>query len=239
MNKETSPSIRDTKISGVMRDYLAEIYRIGHGKIWVSTTAIAEQLNVSSPATVRMISRLRKRGLVKHLPYQGVFLTEKGQKEALLGIRRHRLVERFLVDVLKFGWDEAHDEADILDKGINQRLEDRIDVLMGHPTTCPHGEPIPTRDGMMPELNDRPLTVVPPGTHGKISRIRTREADKLKYLASIGLVPGASFKLISRAPFKGPLRLEIDRYEQVIGTELAAAIWVECDGICQSGEDEG
>jgi DtxR family Mn-dependent transcriptional regulator len=238
MNKETSPSTRDTKISGVMRDYLAEIYRIGYGKIWVSTTAIAEQLNVSSPATVRMIGRLRKRGLVKHLPYQGVFLTEKGQKEALLGIRRHRLVERFLVDVLEFGWDEAHDEADILDKGINQRLEDRIDVLMGHPTTCPHGEPIPTRDGVMPELNDRPLTVVPPGTHGKISRIRTREADKLKYLATIGLVPGAPFKLINRAPFKGPLRLKIDRQEQVIGTELAAAIWVECDGVCQSGEDE-
>lgn len=238
MNKETSPSTRDTKISGVMRDYLAEIYRIGYGKIWVSTTAIAEQLNVSSPATVRMIGRLRKRGLVKHLPYQGVFLTEKGQKEALLGIRRHRLVERFLVDVLEFGWDEAHDEADVLDKGINQRLEDRIDVLMGHPTTCPHGEPIPTRDGVMPELNDRPLTVVPPGTHGKISRIRTREADKLKYLATIGLVPGAPFKLINRAPFKGPLRLKIDRQEQVIGTELAAAIWVECDGVCQSGEDE-
>ena len=237
MGKKSSLPL-DPEISGVMRDYLAEIYRIGHGKMWVSTTAIAEQLHVSSPATVRMISRLQKRGLVRHLPYQGVLLTEAGKREALLGVRRHRLVERFLVDVLKFGWDEAHDEADVLDKGINQQLEDRIDALMGYPTTCPHGEPIPTRDGVMPELNDRPLTVAPAGTQGKISRIRTRASDKLKYLATIGLVPGAPFELVSRAPFNGPLRLKIGQYEQVIGTELAAAIWAECDNVAQPDESE-
>jgi DtxR family Mn-dependent transcriptional regulator len=173
-----------------------------------------------------MMRRLQEKGLVEHLPYKGVFLSEAGKKEALLGIRRHRLVERFLVDVMGFDWHEAHDEADILQKGINERLEDRIDELMDHPKSCPHGEPIPSKDGVMPELNDRPLTVVPAGTTGTISRIRTREPEKLCYLADIGLVPGTPFQLINRAPFNGPLRLKLDRHEQVIGAELAAAIWV-------------
>jgi DtxR family transcriptional regulator, Mn-dependent transcriptional regulator len=156
-------------------------------------------------------------------------LTRAGNKAALLGIRRHRLVERFLVDVLKFGWHEVHDEADELQKGITQRLEDRMDALMGHPASCPHGDPIPTREGIMPELNDIPLTVIPPGAKGQISRVKTREPEKLQYLAEIGLVPGAPFELINRAPFNGPLRLKIGRdqqHEQVIGVELAAALWV-------------
>ena len=147
---------------------------------------------------------------------------------ALLNIRRHRLVERFLVDVLKFGWDEAHDEADTMQKGFNQLLEDRIDELMDHPSACPHGEPIPTRDGIMPELHDKPMTVIPPGHNGQVTRVRLREPKKLQYLSEIGLTPGASFELVNRAPFNGPLRLKIDdRYEQVIGHELAAALWVK------------
>jgi DtxR family Mn-dependent transcriptional regulator len=217
----------DEKISDAMRDYLAEIYRLGGGgKLWVSTTALAERLGVSGPATVRMIRRLHNGGLVDHLPYKGVSLTPPGQKVALRHIRRHRLVERFLVDVLKFGWDEVHDEADELHKGITQRLEDRIDELMGHPTTCPHGDPIPSRDGQITEIQDVPLTVIPPGATGQISRVKTREPEKLRYLAQIGLVPGVPFELVNRQPFNGPLRLGVGREELVIGAELAAALWV-------------
>jgi DtxR family Mn-dependent transcriptional regulator len=220
--------IPDEAISTTMRDYLSEIYRLGQGGVWVSTTALAERLNVSGPAAVRMVRRLHQGGLVDHLPYRGVRLTRAGNKAALLGIRRHRLVERFLVDVLKFGWHEVHDEADELQKGITQRLEDRMDVLMGHPASCPHGDPIPTREGIMPELNDVPLTVIPPGAKGQISRVKTREPEKLQYLAEIGLVPGAPFELVNRSPFNGPLRLKIgpEQREQVIGVELAAALWV-------------
>lgn len=225
MKKEQFP-IPDDKISDTMRDYLGEIYRLGQGEAWVSTTALAEALNVSGPASVRMVRRMHKVGLVDHLPYKGIKLTPYGKKIALLNIRRHRLVERFLVDVLKFGWHEAHDEADSLQKGINQVIEDRIDELMGHPQTCPHGDPIPTKDGIMPELGDKPLTVVPPGQKGRITRVRTRESKKLQYLQEIGLVPGAKFELINRAPFNGPLRLKIGNYEQVIGSEMAAALWV-------------
>lgn len=220
--------IPEEKISDTMRDYLGEIYRLGQGEAWVSTTALAEVLDVSGPASVRMARRLHDAGLVDHLPYKGIQLTPYGRKVAMLNIRRHRLVERFLVEILEFGWHEVHDKADTLQNGVNQAIEDRMDELMGHPAACPHGDPIPTRDGVMPELNDRPLNVTPPGSQGKITRVKTREPEKLQYLAQIGLVPGAPFELINRAPFNGPLRLKIGRNEQVIGTELAAALWVSC-----------
>jgi len=227
MAKPIQP-LPDNQISDAMRDYLAEIYRLSQGDVWVSTTALADRLQVSGPATVRMIRRLHNAGLVDHLPYKGVKLTPPGRRVALLHIRRHRLVERFLVDVLQFGWHEVHDQADDLHKGINQTLEDRIDHLMDHPATCPHGDPIPSRDGTMPALDDVPLTVVPAGTKGSISRVKTHEPEKLKYLAEIGLTPNTPFELVSRAPFNGPLRLKIGRNEQIIGAELAAALWVLC-----------
>lgn len=228
MQKQEFP-IPEDQISDTMRDYLGEIYRLGQGEAWVSTTALAEELNVSGPASVRMVRRMHKIGLVDHLPYKGIKLTPYGKKVALLNIRRHRLVERFLVDVLKFGWHEAHDQADDLQKGINQVLEDRMDELMDHPQTCPHGDPIPSREGVMAELHDMPLTVIPPGRKGKITRVRTREPKKLQYLQEIGLTPGADFELVNRAPFNGPLRLRLqNNHEQVIGNELAAALWVAC-----------
>lgn len=218
--------LSDKKISETMRDYLGEIYRLGQGEAWVSTTALAEVLEVSGPASVRMARRLHEAGLVDHLPYKGIQLTPYGKTVALLNIRRHRLVERFLVDVLQFSWDEVHDKADRLQKGVNQAIEDRMDRLMDHPKSCPHGDPIPSRDGVMPEINDNPLNVVAPGRAGKITRVKTREPEKLQYLAQIGLVPGTSFELVNRAPFNGPLRLKIGRDEQVIGTELADSLWV-------------
>lgn len=218
--------VPNSKISEAMRDYLGEIYRLGQGEAWVSTTALAERLHVSGPATVRMIHRMNELGLVEHLPYKGVMLTEHGKKVALLNIRRHRLVERFLVDVLKFPWYDVHHEADELHKGINQRIEDRIDQILGYPTACPHGDPIPSREGVMPELNDRPINVVPIGAKGTITRVKTHEPEKLKYLGGIGLLPGAEFELVNRAPFNGPLRLKLGRDEQVIGRELADALWV-------------
>lgn len=220
------------EISHAMRDYLAEIYRIGRGQLWVSTTLIAEQLAVSGPATVRMVRRLQERGLVEHQPYRGARLTPAGSKAALLAIRRHRLAERFLVDVLNFGWDEVHTEADTLQKGVSEAIEDHIDALLGYPTTCPHGDPIPSKSGTLPPADDRPLTVVPAGVSGAISRVKTREADKLQYLAGAGMMPGAQYILLSRAPFNGPLRLRINGdTELVLGNEIAAAIWVRCDDL--------
>lgn len=218
------------EITPTMRNYLADIYRLGQGVSWVSITRLADTLNVSAPAAVRMAKRLSDVGLLEHQPYQGVSLTKNGQREALLGIRRHRLVERFLVDVLGFGWHEVHDESDVLQSGVTQKVEDRIDEILSHPTRCPHGEPIPTRDGVMPEIDDLPLNVIPPGARGLISRVKTHDPHKLQYLAELNLTPGTTYTLIGRQPFDGPMRLIIgSRAEQVIGRELAEAIWVTRD----------
>jgi len=161
-----------------------------------------------------------------------VRLPPHGNIAALLAIRRHRLAERFLVDVLKFGWHDVHAAADALQKGVTTAIEDHMDALMGYPATCPHGDPIPSKSGEMPALNDRPLTVVPTGTTGAISRVKTHEPDKLRYLASIGIIPGERYVLVNRGPFNGPLRVRVnDRDEHVIGSELAAAIWVQCDEV--------
>ncbi|HCK67478.1 MAG TPA: metal-dependent transcriptional regulator, partial [Anaerolineae bacterium] len=110
---------------------------------------------------------------------------------------------------------------------VNDELEDRIDELAGHPTRCPHGEPIPSKDGIMPKIKDEALIGVPSGSDCVISRVRTHDADKLRYIAEIGLVPGKPFHLFSCAPFKGPLRLQMKPQDHLIGYELASSIWVE------------
>lgn len=212
-----------------MQEYLGEIYRLerspdGEG---VTTSALAERLDVSPPAVVRMLRRLDEAGLLTHIPYQGVKLSPHGEREALRAIRRHRLLEAFLVKVMGFGWDEVHEESHKLELAISDAFEDRMDAVAGYPTRCPHGDPIPTKDGHMPEVNDQPLPDVPVGAAGTVSRVKTHDGEKLRYLARLGLVPGTPIRLLNRAPFNGPLRLKVNHQEHVIGTELAQALRVE------------
>jgi DtxR family Mn-dependent transcriptional regulator len=213
-------------ITPVMQHYLMEIYRLQERAGAVSPSALADHLEVSVQAVSRMIRQLREKGLVKHEPYQGVQLLPEGERWALRSIRRHRLIEVFLVRVMGFGWHEVHALSDIFEEGINDVLEDRMDEVAGHPTRCPHGEPIPTRDGVMPALADTSLIGLNPGAVGEISRVRTEDSEKLRYLGELGLVPGVTLHLHARAPFNGPLRVLADHQEHVLGHELAAAIWI-------------
>ena len=214
-------------ISSAMQRYAAEIHRLQQDHPHVPLSMLAEHVDVSLQAASRMIRRLKEAGLVVHKPYRGVRLTPEGERIALPSIRRHRLIEVFLVRVMRFGWEEIHDLADVLEAGIDQVLEDRIDELAGRPTHCPHGDPIPTRDGVMPPLNDVSLVTVEPGVAGRISRARTHDPDKLRYLADLGLVPGVDFWLQTRGPFNGPLRIRVGTQEHVLGHDLAATLWVE------------
>lgn len=217
-------------ISAVMQEYLAETYRIAsyQSEPYVSTSALAEAMQVTAPAVARMATRLRDAGYIEHEPYHGMCLTDVGKYEALKSIRRHRLTEIFLVNVMGFGWHEVHDEADEIGSVLSDRLADRMEELAGFPTRCPHGEPIPTADGVMPVVDDMPLTEVNPPSELVISRVRTHDPEKLIYLAELGLMPSKSVTLVSRAPFNGPLRLRIGRDEQVIGNELAGVLRVSC-----------
>jgi DtxR family Mn-dependent transcriptional regulator len=228
------PSLSDSStespevITHARREYLAEIYRLQSSTAEpVTTTALALRLEVSPPAVVRMIRRLAVEGYLRRQPYKGVRLTPEGEREALKSIRRHRLLEAFLVSVMKFGWDEVHDHAHGLDAVINDQFEDRMDDLAGHPARCPHGDPIPSRDGVMPQLSDVSLALVALGAAATIRRIRNHTPEKLRYLAGHNLVPGATITLLNRAPFSGPVRLKTPQGEHVLGAEMADDLFVE------------
>lgn len=212
--------------SAAMREYLAEIYRLQEDAPTVSTTSLADRLDVSPPAIPRMLKRLQSAGYVKHVPYQGVELTERGREEAMQEIRRHRILEVFLVNVMGFTWDEAHEHADKLGAGLTDKLTERMAEMTGFPQRCPHGEPIPDEEGRLPVVDDVCVVNLGVGYKGAVSRVRTHEPEKLQYLASLGLLPQAPVEILARAPFNGPMRLRVDREEVIIGYELMKSLWV-------------
>lgn len=216
--------------SAAMQEYLAEAYRIayyqGEDNPYISTSSLANVLNVSAPAVTRMVQRLKEADYLEHEPYRGVKLTEKGEQEALINIRSHRLVERFLVDVMGFGWHEVHDSADDLGAVVSDVLVKRIDEMTGYPRRCPHGEPIPTEDGFMPRIIDYPLNDVNENQDYVISRVNTHDEEKLRYFDTLGIKPGLRFKFRSRAPFNGPLELQLNDNSVHIGYELAGVLRV-------------
>ena len=210
-----------------MQRYAAEIFRLQQDTDYVGLNELSESANSSMQATARMVGRMKKLDYLEHELYRGVRLTLKGVQIAMPALRRHRLVEVFLVKVMKYGWDEAHELSDTFALGVNDVVEERIDEITGRPTRCPHGEPIPNKDGVLPAVKDMQLLEVPSGSDCVISRVRTHDMEKLKYFAELGLVPGIPFHLFSCAPFKGPLRLQMKSQDHLIGYELAACLWVE------------
>lgn len=215
--------------SAAMQEYLAEAYRLAYyqkNNPYVSTSSLAEVLHVSAPAVTRMVQRLKDAGYLEHEPYRGIKLTPSGEREALLSIRGHRLVERFLVDVMQFGWHEVHDAADELGAVVSEKVVERMSEMAGNPRRCPHGEPIPTADGTMPRVVDYPLSEV--ATHGDyvVSRCNTHDEDKLEYLDRLGLRPGVAFTLEHRAPFNGPIQIRLDDVVHHVGHELGIVLRV-------------
>jgi DtxR family transcriptional regulator, Mn-dependent transcriptional regulator len=215
--------------SPAMQEYLAEAYRIAsyqENNPYISTSALAEVMHVSAPAVTRMVQRLRDDGYLEHEPYRGIKLTSKGEKEALMNIRRHRLVERFLVDVMGFGWHEVHDSADELGGVVSNTLVERMNTMAGEPRRCPHGEPIPTKNGVMPRVVDYLLSDVNAQTEYIVSRCNTHDEGKLRYLDTLGIKPGVKLFLIDCAPFNGPLQIRVHDKTHFIGHELAKILRV-------------
>jgi DtxR family Mn-dependent transcriptional regulator len=217
-------------LSNKMRAYLAEIYRLAdrahESQVYVSTSALADLLDVSAPAVNRMINRLKEMDLLEHEPYQGIRLTAAGEHEALKFMRSQRIAEAFLVNVMKLGWDQVHHEAQNISGSLNDRLLMRMAEMAGHPTFCPHGEPIPNADGHIAEMNDQLLSESRDGQHLEVTRVITRESDRLQYIAALGLMPGTHLDVLHVAPFNGPMQLRIGDEYRIVGSTLAELIRV-------------
>jgi DtxR family transcriptional regulator, Mn-dependent transcriptional regulator len=222
------------ELSTTMRDYLADVYRLSdrgsQTDDYVSTSTLADMLDVSAPAVNRMVTNLKNKGLLEHEPYQGIRLTEAGKCEALKELRRHRIAESFLVNVMGFGWHEVHEEANRMSGALSEILTERMAKMAGNPTRCPHGEPIPTVDGVLMPLDDHLLSNVEEGGSYEVTRVRTREPDRLEYMAALGLTPGKTVQVLHRAPFNGPLQLKVGEEYRIVGHNLAELIRVKMSG---------
>jgi DtxR family transcriptional regulator, Mn-dependent transcriptional regulator len=210
-----------------MARYAAEIYRLQEGNTYVNLSELAEHAGASLQATSRMIARLKQAGYIKHEPYRGFLLTPAGEQIAIPAIRRHRVVEVFLVKILGFGWHEVHNYSDKFELGVDNRIEDHLYEAAGRPERCPHGEPIPGKDGKMPVLHDTSLPLMEIGKKYCISRVRVHDEEKLAYLGELGLVPSTILELASLAPFQGPVRIRRSKQELVLSYELASALYVD------------
>ncbi|MDP9363238.1 MAG: metal-dependent transcriptional regulator [Chloroflexota bacterium] len=220
-------------VTPAMQDYLKAVYRLRDGGA-VTTQRLAEELGVSGPSVTNMVKRLDELGLLRHARYQGVELTEEGERIALEVTRHHRLLETFLAETLGYDWDEVHVEAERLEHHISEEMEARIDAALGHPTVDPHGDPIPSREGTVVGAPEARLLDLAPGEAGVVRRVSDRDPDRLRYLARLNLRPGATVRLLETLPFDGPLRVRVDGAEHVIGRPLAAAVRVERRGASEA-----
>jgi DtxR family Mn-dependent transcriptional regulator len=210
-----------------VEDYLKAIYELERAGDPAGTNEIAQRLAIAPASVSGMIRRLAKQRLLAHERYRGVRLTAAGKRVALRTIRRHRVIEAYLTRALGFSWDRVHDEAERLEHAASDELVDRMAKAIGEPATDPHGAPIPTREGKIAERPMLALDALAPRERGRVVEVSDEDAERLRYLGSLGLRPGARVQLLDRAPFGGPLRLRVGAKEQVIGAELAGTVLVE------------
>jgi DtxR family transcriptional regulator, Mn-dependent transcriptional regulator len=216
-----SPSIASESLTRSVEDYLKAIYRLSPEGRPASTSEIAHLLELSPPSVSGMVKRLSELGLLEHAPYKGVQLTAEGRRAALRMVRRHRLIEAYLVQFLGYSWDTVHEEAERLEHAVTDKLVERMAGALGHPSTDPHGDPIPEADGSIHEPACTPLSELEVGETIEIRRVDESQPERLRYLASLGLRPGVVVTLLDRQPFGGPVTLEAAGERHILGHELA------------------
>jgi DtxR family Mn-dependent transcriptional regulator len=214
-----------------VEDYLKVIYNLSPEGRAASTSDIAHRLELSAPSVSGMIKRLSEQGYLEHIPYKGVQLTAEGRRAALRMIRRHRILEAYLVARLGYTWDTVHEEAERLEHAVSDGLIERMADALGNPDADPHGEPIPTAAGWIEEVEATPLAEIAAGDTVEVRRVTAGDPDRLRYLASVGLQPGVLVTVLERQPFSGPITLRVAGHERVIGHELAESL------LCRRGRE--
>jgi DtxR family transcriptional regulator, Mn-dependent transcriptional regulator len=213
--------------TNAVQDYVKAIYSLeARDRLPVSTSALAERLDVSPASASAMCKRLASLGLVRHERYRGVRLTAPGERMALEVLRHHRLIESYLAEALGVPWDRVHEEAEVLEHAISPELVELMADKLGNPTHDPHGDPIPTREGEIDEGDSRALADLDPGERGVFARVSDSNPEMLRYLDERGIAPGAELELRGREPFGGPLTVAVGGREHALGAELAGAMRV-------------
>jgi DtxR family Mn-dependent transcriptional regulator len=218
----------ESHLTAAVEDYAKAIYALqtqsGHA---VNTNAIADRLSVTPASASNMAKKLSALGLVEHVPYRGVRLTNAGKRVALEVLRHHRLLELYLAENLDVPWDRVHDEAEVLEHVLSEELEELIARKLGDPTHDPHGDPIPTRELRIEEGHTSSMQSLEPGAHGTFVRISDSDPEMLRYLADQGIAPGDDFEIVDKQPFEGPISARFGRRVHVLGGALARAMRAE------------
>jgi len=219
---------KDLLRTAAVEDYAKAIFSLqSRSSDPVSTNALAERLGITPGSVSAMLKRLGELGLITHIPYRGVRLTDDGRRIALEVIRHHRLLESYLAQALGMPWDRVHDEAEVLEHVISEDLEALIAAKLGHPTVDPHGDPIPNELLELDEPLTQRLESMEPGEHGVLVRVSDSDPEMLRYLADCGIAPGMRFSVRERQPFGGPLFVQFGETEHAIGGRLARSMRVE------------
>lgn len=217
-------------ISRSAQDYLKHIYKLQASSGTVQTSILAERMGVAAPSATNMVARLAEAGLLHHTPYRGVALTEQGARIALEVIRHHRLWEAFLHQALGVPIDQLHGEAERLEHELSDELEAHIVRHLGDPLLDPHGDPIPDQDGQVVGTAYPTLASAAAGQRAAIRRVPDGDPAFLRYIESLGLLPGATVEMRHKEPFRGPMTVAVGGSERVIGYELASKLYVELVG---------
>ena len=219
-----------TTLTAAIQDYAKALYSLGANDASVTTNALAGRLGVTPGSASAMLKRLEGLGLVRHEPYHGARLTEGGERVALEVIRHHRLLELYLSESLGVSWDRVHDEAEVLEHVLSEDLEELIAAKLGHPSRDPHGDPIPTRDGRVPEETTARLDELDAGARGTFVRVSDADPGVLRLLSERRIAPGMSVEVLECEPFGGPLVARFGGGEPLsLGSGLTAAMRVRVE----------
>ncbi|CAL8900156.1 transcriptional regulator [Kocuria varians] len=217
------------KLSVSHQNYLRAIWNLGE---WsadpVTTSAVAAQVGLRQSTVSDALKRLTEQGLVAHSPYGAIELTEQGRALAVEMVRRHRLIETFLVETLGYRWDQVHDEAEHLEHAASDFMIDRLDDLLGHPARDPHGDPIPARDGTVTSPDAVSLSTVPDGTRVRVERISDRDSELLRFFADNGIGVGVPLDIHSSGPYSESVQAVLDdgAHSVALGQTATDAVWV-------------